>query len=101
MTSKHYKYYCTCRQLDKQGKAKEYSDHTQMRPTEVDDEEVCINCGFYAMQAKGTPKHMGNVNTTHLHRRRAKSVDAPNKGEGITYSRRYDPSYMEEYKVLL
>ena len=47
-------YLCTCKSVNKtKGRADEFR-HLKFHETEVDDEEICINCGHYAWEK---PQH--------------------------------------------
>ena len=45
------KYFCTCEEVKKSG----YNWHKKFRQVEVDKEEVCVDCGYYAIKAN-TPE---------------------------------------------
>ncbi len=77
-----------------------------MKLTEVGEDGECIYCGFYAMKSAAPPNYRGrlkqeaSVSTKQAQRRKWYAAYAASKGVDVDYSKDYDPSYIEELRVL-
>lgn len=56
MSNSNKTFYCTCKLKHKNSNNKKFSyRHLKFHITEVDDEEICVDCGYYAWEA---PMHV-------------------------------------------